>query len=134
MDNTNRPLSPHIGVYRWRITSTLSILHRGTGLALSLSAVLLAAWLLAAASGAGAYQAVTGFIGSPLGLLILVGGSYAFFFHLANGIRHLFWDAGMGFEMEQARASGWTVVAVSIVATAILWAVILTSGSQGGAA
>ncbi|NBC22597.1 MAG: succinate dehydrogenase, cytochrome b556 subunit [Gammaproteobacteria bacterium] len=129
MDNTNRPLSPHIGVYRWRITSTLSILHRGTGLALSLSALLLAAWLLAAASGAGAYQAVTGVIASPLGLLILVGASYAFFFHLANGIRHLFWDAGMGFEMEQARASGWSVVAVSIAATVVLWAIVLASRS-----
>jgi len=129
MDNTNRPLSPHIGVYRWRITSTLSILHRGTGVALSLSTLLLAAWLLAAASGDAAYQAVAGFIGSPPGLLILLGGSYAFFFHLANGIRHLFWDAGMGFEMEQARASGWTAVAASVVATAVLWAVILASGS-----
>lgn len=133
MDNTNRPLSPHIGVYRWRITSTLSILHRGTGLALSLSALLLTAWLLAAASGADAYRAVAGFIASPLGLLILIGATYAFFFHLANGIRHLFWDAGMGFEMEQARASGWTVVAVSIAATALLWIVILTSGNPGGA-
>lgn len=129
MDNTNRPLSPHIGVYRWRITSTLSILHRGTGVALSLSTLLLAAWLLAAASGGAAYESVAGFVGSPLGLLILLGGSYAFFFHLGNGIRHLFWDAGMGFEMEQARASGWTVVAASVVATAVLWAIILTSGS-----
>ncbi|WP_405234630.1 succinate dehydrogenase, cytochrome b556 subunit [Lentisalinibacter salinarum] len=129
MDNTNRPLSPHIGVYRWRITSTLSILHRGTGVALSLSTLLLAAWLLAAASGASSYESVAGFVGSPLGLLILVGSSYAFFFHLGNGIRHLFWDAGMGFEMEQARASGWTVVAASVVATAVLWAVILASGS-----
>lgn len=129
MDNTNRPLSPHIGVYRWRITSTLSILHRGTGLALSLSALLLAAWLLAAASGAGAYQAVTAFIVSPVGLLILAGASYAFFFHLANGIRHLFWDAGMGFEMEQARASGWSVVAVSILATVVLWVIVFASGS-----
>ncbi|HZX23753.1 MAG TPA: succinate dehydrogenase, cytochrome b556 subunit [Woeseiaceae bacterium] len=129
MDNTNRPLSPHIGVYRWRITSTLSILHRGTGVALSLSTLLLAAWLLAAASGAAAYQSVAGFIGSPPGLLILLGGSYAFFFHLGNGIRHLFWDAGMGFEIEQTRASGWTVVAASIVATAVLWAFILASGS-----
>ncbi len=129
MDNTNRPLSPHIGVYRWRITSTLSILHRGTGVALSLSVLLLAAWLLAAASGAGAYRAVTGLIASPVGLLILVGASYAFFFHLANGIRHLFWDAGMGFEMEQARASGWTVVGVSIAATVVLWAIVLASGS-----
>lgn len=129
MDNTNRPLSPHIGVYRWRITSTLSILHRGTGVALSLSTLLLAAWLLAAASGDAAYRSVAGFIGSPPGLLILLGGSYAFFFHLGNGIRHLFWDAGMGFEMEQARASGWTVVAASVVATAVLWAIILASGS-----
>ncbi|HKL64106.1 MAG TPA: succinate dehydrogenase, cytochrome b556 subunit [Woeseiaceae bacterium] len=129
MDNTNRPLSPHIGVYRWLITSTLSILHRATGLALSVSTLLLAAWLLGAATGAGAYQAVIGFIVSPVGLLILVGASYAFFFHLANGIRHLFWDAGMGFEMEQARASGWSVVAVSILATLILWALVIASGS-----
>lgn len=129
MDNIDRPLSPHIGVYRWRITSTLSILHRATGLALSLSTVLLSVWLLAAASGGEAYGSVAAFIGSPLGLLILVAGSYAFFFHLGNGIRHLFWDAGMGFEMEQARASGWTVVAASIVATVILWAIVLGSGS-----
>ncbi len=130
MDNTNRPpLSPHIGVYRWRITSTLSILHRGTGLALSLAVTLLAAWLLAAASGAGAYQSVTALIGSLPGLLILLGASYAFFFHLGNGIRHLFWDAGMGFEIEQATASGWIVVAASLVATGALWAFILVAGS-----
>ena len=121
MDNTNRPLSPHIGVYRWRITTTLSILHRATGVALSLSALLLAGWLLAAASGADAYQAVTGFIGSPLGLAILLGGSYAFFFHLANGIRHLFWDAGYGFELENVYRSGYAVLAATALLTVIAW-------------
>ncbi len=126
MERTNRPLSPHISVYRWRITSTLSILHRATGIALSLSAVLLAAWLLAAAAGADTYEAVAGFIASPLGLLILIAASYAFFFHLGNGIRHLFWDAGKGFEMEQARASGWAVVVASVLATLALWALVLT--------
>jgi succinate dehydrogenase / fumarate reductase cytochrome b subunit len=125
MEQTNRPLSPHISVYRWRITSTLSILHRATGLALSLTSILLAVWLLAAASGPSRYEAVTGFIASPVGLLILIAASYAFFFHLCNGIRHLFWDAGKGFEIEQARASGWTVVAASVVATIVLWVFIL---------
>lgn len=131
MDNANRPLSPHISVYRWRITSTLSILHRATGVALSLVTVLLAAWLLAAASGVEAYDTVTGFMGSPVGLLVLLAASYAFFFHLGNGIRHLFWDAGLGFEMHQTRASGWSVVAFSIVATLVLWAAVLAAGNPG---
>ncbi len=129
MSTNNRPLSPHIGVYRWRITSTLSILHRATGLAMSLSLAMLAAWLLAAATGPEAYARTSAFIASPLGLLILAAASFSLFFHLCNGIRHLFWDAGKGFEMEQARASGWAVVAVSIAATVVFWiAVFATAG------
>jgi len=97
----------------------LSILHRITGVALSVGTILLVYWLVAAASGPGAFATAAGFIGSWLGLLLLFGWTFALFFHLANGIRHLFWDAGIGFELKTVYASGWTVVAVATALTLI---------------
>lgn len=94
---------------------------------MSLSLVMLALWLLAAATGPEAYARTAALIGSPPGLAILAGGTFALFFHLCNGIRHLFWDAGMGFEMTQARASGWAVVAVSLGATILLWTAVVAA-------
>jgi succinate dehydrogenase / fumarate reductase cytochrome b subunit len=126
MDAVNRPvarpLSPHLQVYRWQITNTLSILHRMTGVALAVGTLLLVGWLVAAAAGPGPYAAVRGFMGSWLGMLMLFGWSYALFYHLANGIRHLVWDAGHGFEIKEVERSGWLVVAVSAVATLGAWA------------
>ena len=118
-----RPLSPHLQIYRLQLTSALSILHRITGVALAVGTLLLAWWLVALASGEDAYTAAQGFIGSWLGKLLLLGWSFALFFHLANGIRHLFWDAGYGFEIKTTYASGWTVVAASALLTILAWGI-----------
>ena len=121
MNKTSRPLSPHLSIYRWPITMTLSILHRGTGVALSLGLVALVVWLESIAGGAGSYQVFLEWMDTSVGKLLLLGWSFAFFFHLANGIRHLFWDAGLGFELDQARVSAWLVVVASILMTAVYW-------------
>ncbi|MEL7310634.1 MAG: succinate dehydrogenase, cytochrome b556 subunit [Pseudomonadota bacterium] len=125
MKTKTRPLSPHLSAYKFRITSTLSILHRMTGVALSAGAVLFATWLISVASGAEAFASFAGFVGSPFGKLIVAGFTFAFFYHLSNGIRHLFWDAGKGFEIEQAQASGWAVVVVSAIAAAVTCGLVL---------
>lgn len=117
----DRPLSPHLQIYRPQITSVLSITHRATGIALAVGTLLLVWWLVAAASGPEAYAGVQGFIGSWLGRLLLFGWTWSLFYHLCNGIRHLFWDAGYGFELETVTRSGWTVVAGSVVLTLIAW-------------
>ena len=121
MSNSGRPLSPHLSIYRWPITMTLSILHRMTGVVLSLGLVALAAWLMAAAGDAAAYARITDLARSVPGRIALVGWSAAFFFHLANGVRHLVWDAGHGFEKAQANASAWFVVAATIGFTLLYW-------------
>jgi len=121
MISSNRPLSPHLQVYRPQITSTLSILHRLTGIALAVGTLLLTYWLVAAASGPEAFAAAQGLIGSFIGRLLLFGWSFALFYHLCNGIRHLFWDAGYGFEIETAQRSGLAAVAGAVVLTVICW-------------
>jgi succinate dehydrogenase / fumarate reductase cytochrome b subunit len=121
MTPVQRPISPHLQIYKPQLTSVLSILHRGTGLALSVGSLLLIWWLLAAANGESSFAAAQWFWGSWLGLLLLLGWSYALFFHLCNGIRHLVWDAGHGFELRTAYASGWFVVGASVVLTVLAW-------------
>lgn len=123
-----RPLSPHLQVYRPQLTSVLSIIHRGTGVALSVGAFAIAAWLYAAASDASTYQMFSGWLASPLGCAAVFGFAYALMYHLLNGIRHLFWDAGWGLEIDQTYRSGWAVVVVSIVLTAGLWWVTRSGG------
>ncbi len=118
MDRVERPLSPHLQVYRPQITSVLSILHRLTGLALSVGALLLAYWLVALASGPVVYAQVAAILSSVLFKICYVGWSFCFFYHLANGIRHLVWDVGWGFEPGQIKTSGWVVVVVASFATA----------------
>jgi succinate dehydrogenase / fumarate reductase cytochrome b subunit len=125
MSFPNRPVSPHLQVYRWQLTSVLSILHRAAGVALSVGAILLVAWLVAAAAGESAYSAMQRFLGSWLGLLLLFGWSAALFYHLCNGIRHLAWDTGYGFDLRTTYISGWLVVGGTIVLTAIAWLVAL---------
>lgn len=115
----DRPLSPHLQVYRPQLTSVLSILHRGTGIVLTLGTPFLVWWLIAAASGDQAFAAASWFFGSWLGLLLLLGWSYSFFFHLCNGIRHLAWDTGHGYELRTTYATGWTAVAASGVLTVV---------------
>ena len=120
---SNRPLSPHLQVYRPQLTSVLSILHRATGIALSIGALYLAIWVMYAAGGARGYEAFQSFNASILGRILLGGWLFSAFYHLCNGIRHLFWDAGYGFELEDAYRSGWIVVVVSLIATVLSWIV-----------
>jgi succinate dehydrogenase / fumarate reductase cytochrome b subunit len=128
---TARPLSPHLQIYRWQLTMVLSIIHRATGVALAAGTILLIALLLALAAGPDAYQSVRAFCSSWLGLLLLFGWSWALCFHMFNGLRHLLWDVGWGFEIPRAYLTGWTVVAASLVMTALIWACVF---AQGGAA
>lgn len=121
MNNHDRPLSPHLSIYRWPITMVLSILHRTTGVAMSIGFVVYVGWLFDAASGPAAYASFYSLLDSTTGLLLLIGWSYAFFFHLSNGVRHLVWDTGRGLEKGQATASAWFVIVASIVLTAVFW-------------
>ncbi|HEX4241756.1 MAG TPA: succinate dehydrogenase, cytochrome b556 subunit [Steroidobacteraceae bacterium] len=120
----NRPLSPHVMIYRWQIGNTLSILHRITGIALSLGLVALVSWLVALASGEPSYAAALALLSSPVGRFALMAWTFAFLYHLLNGIRHLFWDVGVGFERTQRHASGWLVVASAAILSVALWVVI----------
>jgi len=116
-----RPLSPNIQNYRPQLTSVLSILNRITGNILSVCAVVLVIWLVAAATGPRAYGAVQGAIASWPGQIVLFGATFAFFLHLCGGIRHLVWDTVRGFELRSIYASGWAVVAASVVLTVAAW-------------
>lgn len=132
MATHDRPLSPHLGIYRWGWTMSLSILHRFTGLVLSLGTLLIAAWLLALAGGSEHYALVQAFVDHWFGRLVLAAWSFSFFYHLCNGIRHLFWDMGYGFELPAARFSAGLVIAASILLTGLAW--LLAAGLIGGAA
>jgi succinate dehydrogenase / fumarate reductase cytochrome b subunit len=118
----HRPLSPHLFIYRFAYTMALSILHRATGVALSLGIILLVAFLIAAAGSSDGYERFAHFA-SSLPMRIVMGGCIvAFCYHLANGVRHLFWDLSWGMERAQARRSGAIVVAVTLIASAsLLW-------------
>jgi succinate dehydrogenase / fumarate reductase cytochrome b subunit len=120
-----RPVSPHLQIYRWQIGSVLSILHRLTGIALGLGAALLAWWLIAAAAGESAFRTVQVFLHTPFGHLLLFGWTFALYFHLANGIRHLAWDAGYGYDLPTMHRSGQAVVAAAGGLTALTWLVVL---------
>jgi succinate dehydrogenase / fumarate reductase cytochrome b subunit len=130
MSSSRRPLSPHLQIYRWQYTSVLSILHRITGVALVVGTLLLVYWLVATAAGPDAFATAHAFIGSILGRVLLFGWTVALFYHLANGIRHLLWDAGRGFELRTAYASGWAVVIVAAALSLIAW--IAGYASRGG--
>jgi succinate dehydrogenase / fumarate reductase cytochrome b subunit len=121
-----RPLSPHVQVWRWHVTMATSILHRATGVGLYGGALILAGWALALAAGESAYVAYMGLLGSVLGKLVLFGITVCAFYHLANGIRHLVWDAGRGFELKTANSTGWAALAFGVVASVAVWALVLT--------
>jgi succinate dehydrogenase / fumarate reductase cytochrome b subunit len=122
-------MSPHLSVWRWHITMATSIAHRATGVALYVGALIAAAWAFALASGPNAYACFKGLLGSPLGLLVMFGLTVSFFYHLANGIRHLVWDAGYGFELKTANASGVFVFAFTAAATIAIWAIAALTGA-----
>ncbi len=116
-----RPLSPHLQVYRPQITSVLSISHRITGIGLMVGTLMLTCWLVSAAAGPAAHETLQVYMGSFLGRLFLFGWTFFLFYHLANGIRHLLWDAGWGFELKQVDLTGWTVVAAAALLTVASW-------------
>jgi len=122
MAKSERPLSPHLQIYRWQIHMVLSILHRMSGVALAAGLVLWVYWLAAAARGPEAYATAQTVLGSPLGLLVLFGFSVALFFHFCNGIRHLVWDTGAGFALDSVTRSSWFVVGATAVLTVLAWA------------
>jgi succinate dehydrogenase / fumarate reductase cytochrome b subunit len=128
----DRPLSPHLQIYRWQITMTTSILHRFSGVILSVGSLVLAWWLTAVAIGGDYHAWVAGILGSPVGLFFLFGWSLAFFYHLGNGIRHLLWDAGWGFDLKTMYVTGYSVFIFTVVATALTWWCAL-AGMGGGA-
>ncbi len=121
MTTRNRPLSPHIQVYRMPFTAILSITHRATGVALAAGTVVLGYWLASAAYGPAAYAGAQAVLGSLLGKLVLFGWTGALFYHLCNGIRHLFWDVGRGYEIAEANKSGRIVVASAAALTLLAW-------------
>jgi len=120
-----RPISPHLQVYKPQITSVLSIFHRITGVALTFGLILLVAWIFTLSLGEEYFEYFSFFIKSWFGLLILFGFTFAFNYHFCNGIRHLFWDAGYGYEIETVHKSGLAVLVVSFSLTTLIWYLVL---------
>jgi succinate dehydrogenase / fumarate reductase cytochrome b subunit len=116
-------------IWRWHITMAASILHRAAGMALYGGAILFMLWALSLATGGGAYATFAGVMGSPLGKVVLIGLTLAVFYHLSNGIRHLFWDAGLGFDLKTANTSAMLVMGVAVVLTLGFWALIILEGA-----
>ena len=119
MESVKRPLSPHLQIYKPQLTSILSITHRGTGVFLSLGALLLTCWLVAAATGETAYNNLLQHSTAWYGKILLIAFVFSLFYHLANGIRHLFWDAGLGLEISTTYKSGYATIAISVILTAV---------------
>ncbi|HEY9130214.1 MAG TPA: succinate dehydrogenase, cytochrome b556 subunit [Dyella sp.] len=128
MADTQRPLSPHLQIYKWQVQMVTSILHRATGIALAVGTLVVLWALLALASGDAAFAQFKTCMGSPIGLVLLFGWTWALFFHLCNGIRHLLQDAGMGYQIAQFVRSSWSSVIVSILLTVAVWGYVLTAG------
>ncbi len=127
----DNPLSPHLQVYRPQLTSVLSITHRGTGVFLSLGTIVMLYWLVSASLGPDAYASMQQCLSSMPIQIVLAGWVFAFYFHLLNGVRHLFWDSGRGFELSTAYKSGYAVMAGALLMSALTWGCVI---SQGGAA
>lgn len=124
-----RPLSPHLQVYRWQLTMLLSIAHRASGVALSVGALGLVAWLLAVAAGAAAYAQWQALAGSLPGQTVLFLMSMALVYHLLNGLRHLLWDTGRAMDIPSVYRTGYTVLVLTVVLTSAIWAVALSGGA-----
>lgn len=128
MADTRRPLSPHIQIYKWQVQMVTSILHRATGIALAVGTLLVVWGLLALAAGESHFDQFKTCMGSPLGIVLLVGWSWSLFYHLCNGIRHLLQDAGAGYAIPQFVRSSWLSVIVSLVLVVLVWAYVLSAG------
>ena len=122
--NRPRPLSPHLQVYKPQLTSILSILHRGTGIVLSIGSIFLVSWILVLTLGESAYQIYSQLVNNWFGKLVIFGFTFGLFYHLSNGIRHLFWDAGYGYDLKNAYISGFAVIFSSLSLTLITWLII----------
>jgi len=131
MAQRERPLSPFLH-YRWQYTNTLSILHRITGVLLALGFLLLVYWLTAVAGGPEHYAAARARLASPLALAVLFGAAFSFCYHLLNGVRHLAFDLGRGFELATARASGRAVAIGALLLGLVVWFAV-RAGLGGGA-
>ena len=121
MKSVNRPLSPHLQVYSLPLTALLSISHRITGVGLAFGMVLLTIWVLSAAVGETEYNYFNSFINFWFGRLVLLGFSFALFYHLSNGLRHLFWDIGKNFDLIRTQKADFIVLFSSVFLTAITW-------------
>lgn len=130
MSERARPLSPHLQVYRFEWPMLLSITHRITGVGLVAGAVVFVWWLTALAIGPAYFAMTQSLLGSWLGRLLLLGWSWAAFYHLCNGVRHLCWDAGLGLDLRTARASGAVVAVLSVLLTLLAW--IVAYALRGG--
>jgi len=119
-----RPLSPHLQIYKPQLTSILSILHRATGVALSIGSIILVSWVIALTLGEATYLSYLKIINNWFGKLILFGFTFCLFYHFSNGIRHLFWDAGYGYDLKQAYMSGTLVIIASLTLTIITWLLV----------
>ena len=128
MADMQRPLSPHIQVYRWQVQMVSSILHRATGIALAVGTLLVLWGLLALAAGESHFDQFKACIGSPVGIILLIGWSWSLFYHLCNGIRHLVQDTGVGYAIPQFVRSSWLSVIGSVVITLLVWGYVLTTG------
>jgi succinate dehydrogenase / fumarate reductase, cytochrome b subunit len=128
MAKAEPPLSPHIQIFRWYFTMALSIAHRASGIANSVMLLLLSWWLLALASGPEAFGTVRGLVDSWFGTLVLFGYTPVLFYHMGNGVRHLVWDVGYGFDPEVARQSGIAVLIFAGVMTVVVWLVVALAG------
>lgn len=120
-----RPLSPHLQIYRWSLTMAMSILHRATGVANAAGLLIIAWWLIAAASGEAAYNDFRACAGSPIGLFLLFGWSAAFYYHLANGVRHLVWDTGRSLDIAGANRSGVIALIAAGAMTLVTWLLVI---------
>ena len=123
---TDRPLSPHLQIYRPMLTMMMSIAHRLTGMALYLGSLLVAWWLIATASGEQAYTLYQAVAGSIVGQIILIGFTWALLHHMLGGIRHLIWDAGRGFELPWLEWMARLTLALSLLGTVLVWALVYT--------
>jgi succinate dehydrogenase / fumarate reductase cytochrome b subunit len=124
-----RPMSPHLSVWRWHITMATSIAHRITGVGLYVGALIAAAWAVSLAAGPDAYAGFKAVMGSPIGLLVMFGLTICFFYHLANGVRHLVWDLGHGLDVKSANASAVFVFAFTAAATIAVWVIAAMTGA-----
>ena len=124
MTQTQRPLAPHLQIYRLQITSVLSILHRLTGIFMASGALVLVVWLSAISEGKLSYETIQAFFHHWLIQTYFFALGYSFFYHLCNGLRHLAWDAGYCFDLKTVHRSGWLAVGMSIILTLLTWFLI----------